>query len=217
MNKIQKVKTGNELTCTVPVMGSNGLPVNLEYIKSLSVKLAKQGGSTYSLSPTISGNTMTIELTYITGIGTAGMYSLQISGYDANGNPINWSDQFVEVSDDGADVTTFERTIVIPGITQPAKDAAVIVQDGDVIHIEDGMKVIGTGIDEVTLDYPVEADFNATALLSFDADGSTHDATMPAKFRYVGTLPTEAVSKTYLYTWVRGVLSIAEVKILNIM
>ena len=56
MNKIQILKSGNNLTVTVRVMGSNGLPVVLNYIKNLVAKLAKVGGSSYSLSPTISGH-----------------------------------------------------------------------------------------------------------------------------------------------------------------
>ena len=204
MNKIQILKSGNNLTVTVRVMGSNGLPVILNYIKSLTAKLAKVGGSSYSLSPTISGNTMTIALTAATELGSAGMYELQLSG---------WADQLVEVAADGMDVTTFDTTIVIPGLTNPAKPIkTVIAVDGDVVALEDGMSVVGTDIDEVEFNYDPTADINATALLSFKAAGTTHDATMPSGFRYTGTLPTEAVSKTYLYTWVRGVLSIAEVK-----
>lgn len=213
MNKIQVLKSGNNLTVTVRVMGSNGLPVILNYIKSLTAKLAKVGGSSYSLTPTISGNTMTIALTAATELGSAGMYELQLSGYDSNGNAFSWADQLVDVAADGMDVTTFDTTIVIPGLTNPAKPIkTVIAVDGDVIALEDGMSVVGTDIDEVEFDYDPTADFNATALLSFKAAGTTHDATMPSGFRYTGTLPTEAVSKTYLYTWVRGVLSIAEVK-----
>ena len=213
MNKVLILKSGNNCTVTVRVIGSNGLPVNLKYIKSLAVKVAKQGGSTYSITPTIYRTYMTLALTAATELGSAGVYLLQLSGYDANGNAFNWQDQIIEVAAGGADVTTYDTTVVIPGITQPTKDANVIVMDGDTITLEDGMNVVGTGIDSVKFSYPVAADFNATALLSFSATGTTHDAVLPTGFRYIGTLGTEAVSKTYLYTWVRGVLTqISEVK-----
>lgn len=212
MNKLLKLKSGNDLNLTVNLIGANGLPVNINYLKSLEVKLSMQGGDTFTVTPTVNGSTMVLALTDTTELGNDGIYSLQLAGKDANGNTFSFADQIIEVASDGADVTAYETTVAIPTITQPGKDAAYIVQDGDTIALEDGMSVVGTGIDEVEFSYDTDADFNATALLSFASDGTTHDATMPSGFRYIGTLPTEAVSKTYLYTWVRGVLSIEEVK-----
>lgn len=213
MNKLLKLKSGNDLDLTVIVIGANGLPVNLNYLKSLEVKLAKQGGSTFNITPTINGSTMVLALTDTTELGSDGIYSLQIAGSDANGNNFSFSDQIIEVAADGADVTSYGTTVVIPTITQPGKDSEYVIADGDTVKLQDGMKIVGTGLNSVAFDYPVNSSFNATALLSFRSGASTHDASMPSGFRYIGTLATEAANKTYLYTWVRGVLTqIAEVK-----
>lgn len=213
MNKLLKLKSGNDLDLNVTLIGANGLPVNINYLKNLEVKLNKQGGSTFTVTPTVSGSSMLLELTYTTELATDGIYSLQIAGADSNGNNFSFSDQIVEVASDGADVTAFDTTVVIPTISQPDKRSDYVINDGDTVSIKDGMNIIGTGLDEVTLDYPVTSDFNATALLSFKSGGTTHDATLPTGYRYVGTLASESAGKTYLYTWVRGVLTqISEVK-----
>lgn len=211
--KVQIVKLGNNLAVTLQLINRNGLPIRAQELQTITVKSSKPGTAASTVTPTKNADgTISFSLTYATEIAAAGLYSVQVSGKTIDNQEFDYTEPIAEVkSDTDSAATTFRTSMIIPEVGNIRGNVRYIA-DSSTVQVEDGALIIGTSIDKVTFAYDVNSHFNAQAIISYAAAGSTHDATLPTGYKYTGTMPTEAVSKTYLYNWTAGILSVAEVK-----